>query len=148
MTDTDARARVAAEAMTWLDTPWHHMAGLKGVGVDCAHFVAAVYEAAGVIADPHIAPYGPQWFLNSGQELFLPYVERAGAREIAPETAGRGDLVLYRVGRAWAHGAIVLDWPGRIIHAHQRWGCVALSGAADDFLLDRPVRAFTFWGHA
>jgi cell wall-associated NlpC family hydrolase len=29
------REAVIAEARTWLGTPWHHQASLKGVGCDC-----------------------------------------------------------------------------------------------------------------
>ena len=41
MTHDDERAAVVAEAMTWIGTPWAHMAHLKGVGVDCANLPIA-----------------------------------------------------------------------------------------------------------
>jgi len=43
------RALVVTEARTWLNTPFHHQARLKGVGVDCAMLVRAVGEACGVL---------------------------------------------------------------------------------------------------
>ena len=45
------RADVVAEARTWLATPFHHQARLKGVGVDCAGLCIGVARALGLI-DP------------------------------------------------------------------------------------------------
>ena len=33
---------IIAEARSWLGTPWHHQASLKGVGCDCIGFVRGV----------------------------------------------------------------------------------------------------------
>jgi NlpC/P60 family putative phage cell wall peptidase len=144
VTALEQREHVVAEARTWLGTPFHDNAAVRGAGVDCAHLVAAVYEAAGVIAPQDIEAYSPQWFLHRDAERFLAYVERV-AREIEPEALQPGDLVLYRIGRAYAHGAIVVDWPGSIIHAHKLSGFVVRSGAFEMDLRDRAVRGFTFW---
>ena len=38
----DLRARIVAEAMTWLGTPYHHRGKLKGIGVDCAQLPLCV----------------------------------------------------------------------------------------------------------
>ena len=35
-------AQVVAEAMTWIRTPWHRNASLKGIGADCIGVVAGV----------------------------------------------------------------------------------------------------------
>ena len=39
---------VLSEARSWLGTPWHHSARLKGHGVDCVNFLAAIVEPVGV----------------------------------------------------------------------------------------------------
>jgi hypothetical protein len=36
------RDAVIAEARSWLGTPWHHQASLKGVGCDCIGFIRGV----------------------------------------------------------------------------------------------------------
>lgn len=46
----DARQAVIDEARTWIDTPFHHQAALKGVGCDCGGLVRGVGEASGVMS--------------------------------------------------------------------------------------------------
>lgn len=121
-----ARARVVAAALSWLGTPYHDNAELKGVGVDCARLLKCVFAEAGAIADFPIADYPPQWYLHRSEERLLGLVQRR-AVEIAESAARPGDVVLYRFGRCFAHGAIVVDpgWP-RIVHAYRQAGCVVI----------------------
>src|SRR5690349_11447583 len=37
------RARLLDEARTWLLTPWHHNARVRGAGVDCGQLLIACY---------------------------------------------------------------------------------------------------------
>jgi cell wall-associated NlpC family hydrolase len=39
----DTRARVVALARTWLGTPYHHQASLRGAGADCLGLLRGVY---------------------------------------------------------------------------------------------------------
>src|SRR5262249_43477037 len=53
MTELDPRrAAVVAEAESWIGTPFHHAARVKGAGVDCLMLLAEVYERAGIV--PHL----------------------------------------------------------------------------------------------
>ena len=71
MTDEAAqRAAVIAEARTWIGTPFHDVACVKGAGVDCAHFVHAAYTGAGIFEDLGIERYDPQWFLHRDEDLW------------------------------------------------------------------------------
>ena len=125
---------VVAEARTWLRTPYHHNQRTKGAGVDCANLPAAVYAAAGMI--PEIPPeeYSAQWHLhcNSDDPDTERYLKRVleYAREFSGPP-GPADFVLWKVGRRWAHGAIVIEWPV-IIHAAARAGEVILGDALRD----------------
>ena len=141
----DQRQRVLDEAMEWLGTPFHDCSAVKGAGVDCAHFVHAGYVAAGVIGDQHIQPYSPQHMMHRDEELFLGYVLATGAREIALAEAQPADLIIYRIGRVYAHGALAIAWPDRIIHAHMQSGRVLISSAFECDLRGRQARAFSFW---
>ncbi|MDO6044547.1 hypothetical protein Q4P48_08410 [Neisseria gonorrhoeae] len=47
--ETDLRARIVEEARSWLGTPYHHHAMVKGAGVDCAMLLVAVYGAVGLL---------------------------------------------------------------------------------------------------
>lgn len=41
-------AAIVAEARTWINTPYHHQAALKGIGCDCIGLVSGVAEALGL----------------------------------------------------------------------------------------------------
>ena len=131
-----------AEARTWLRTPYHHRGSIKGVGVDCAHFPMAVYSACGLILPIDTYDYPPDWHMHRSEERYLNQV-RAVATEIDLEKVGPGDFVLFKVGRCYAHGAIVIEWP-RIIHAVLRLGVTAGS-SYDGMTAGKPIKAFTLW---
>ena len=141
MMDDEQRASVVAEARKWLGTPYHHAAQCKGAGVDCAMLPAAVYRAAGLIPEFKVDHYSPDWHLHRDVERYLDIVT-AHATEV-PEPTGPGDFVLYRWGRAFAHGAIIVEWP-TIIHAMIDIG-VTLDLGDTGRLSDRPRRFFTLW---
>ena len=115
----DSREQVEREALEWLGTPYHDLAKVKGLrgGVDCAQFIAGVFANAGLIAPLTIPYYSPQQFLHCDAEDYLRVVE-GFAHEIDEAAALPGDVVLYKLGRAFGHGAIIISpgWPN-IIHA-------------------------------
>jgi len=132
------RSVVIAEAETWVRTPYHHMGRVKGGGTDCLMLLAEVYEAAGVIPHIDVPFYPPDWNLHRDAERYLegllPY-----AREIDGPPR-RGDVAIFKFGRCFAHGAIVVSWP-RLIHAWCDAGVV--SADADQApLIGRLVRFF------
>ena len=138
------RQRVVETARSWIGTPFHDVAGIKGVGCDCAHLLARVYTEAGLVEPFAIAPYSPQFMLHRDEPLFENYVRRF-AHEIAPEAVQPGDIVLYKVGRSFAHGAIIVDWPARIIHAYKAFGLVAETHGFEGDLAGRQTKFFSLW---
>ena len=148
MTEEEKRDHIVATAREWLGTPFHHVAGIKGVGVDCAHFLAKIYEEAGIIEPLKIEPYSPQWFLHRDEEKFMGYVFQAGGVEIEESEAKRGDVVLYKIGRCYAHGAIIIDWPTEIIHAYMPAERVTTLGGMDGDLAGKPRKFFTLFRNA
>ena len=122
---------VIEEAKTWLRTPFHHHAAIKGVGVDCAHLLRAVYVAAGAVEHFEIQEYPADWFMHKHEEIFAGYMDACGAR-LVDEKPKPADVVLYRFGHCFSHGAIVVEWP-LIIHAYFRAGMVCYAtGDAED----------------
>ena len=132
------RQRVVAEAETWLRTPYHHMGRIKGSGTDCLMLLAEVYEAAGVIPHVDVPFYPPDWNLHREAERYLEGLMRY-AREIKGPPQS-GDVAVFKFGRCFAHGAIVVSWP-RLIHAWCDAG-VVFGDAAQPPLLGREVRFF------
>lgn len=118
------RARVVAIAREWIGTPFHDHAEIKGAGCDCATFLKCAFTEAGLVAPFKLDHYSPQFFLHQKEERYIGWVTRFG-REIDQSEARPGDIVLYRVGLCFAHGALIVDpgWP-RIIHAHYAARCV------------------------
>ena len=125
------REKVIAEALTWNGTPFRDSARIKGVGTDCGQFLCAVYEAVGLA--PHIETprYSLQFALNRSEEWYLGILLSYGKEITAPETLP-GDVVVFKWGRCYSHGAILMDpWQGRIIHALNGFG-VGLCDAKRD----------------
>lgn len=137
------RAAVAAEALTWVDTPYHHHARLKGVGVDCAQILLAVYVDALQLVPPlDIGSYPPQWHLHRDEERYLDWLQRAGATPV--QSPALGDIAVYRFGRTYSHSAIVVEAGGdpRLVHAYQGAGVIC-TRASEFPLSGQPVCYFT-----
>lgn len=132
------RQAVLDIARTWLKTPWHHRARVKGAGVDCAQILIAVYAEAGLIDEFDTGDYPPDWMMHRSQERFLEFVRQYADQVDAPLP---GDLALYFVGRCFSHGAIVTAWP-EIIHASNRDRMVCYADGTQGWLAEREVQ---FW---
>lgn len=113
------------------------------MGVDCAMFPAEVYGALGLV--PHLDPeYSPQWHLHRDEELYLQWV-RPHAREITREETGPGDFGIWKYGRTFSHGAIIVDTPA-IIHAVRAGNGVIEDNMDIHFdLVGREAKFFTLW---
>jgi cell wall-associated NlpC family hydrolase len=115
MTETDARTAVVAAARSWLGTPYHHAADIHGHGVDCAMILVRVFCDLGLVEMFDPRPYTKDWFLHRDEERYMGHL-LARAHEVhRPEC---GDVMLFKIGRCFAHGGIVTrDDPLTIIHA-------------------------------
>ena len=126
-------AAIIAAARSWLGTPYHDQASLKGVGCDCLGLARGVWrEVVGPEPFP-IEPYSRGWG-ETGQIEVLAEGARRMMREIAPGDAGPGALVLFRmVPRAIAKhvgvmtgatGATGATGPASFIHSYERLGVI------------------------
>lgn len=136
MTDREA---IVAEARTWLKTPWHHMARIKGAGVDCAQLLLGVYHACGHIPDVDLGYYPPDWHLHQELPRFLQVLMQYA--DPIPGPALPGDVAMFQYGRHAAHGSIVVEWP-YIIHAFRDEGAVTVSDVAASPALTARFRGF------
>ena len=145
--ETAARARVVAAARAWVGTPYHHAADVQGVGVDCAMILVRVFCDLGLVPPFDPRPYVKDWMLHREDERYLGFLlDRARAVE-APQP---GDVILFRIGRCYAHGGIVTcGEPLAFVHAFSPTGCVIEEPAACNAqLADRlaSARFFSIWG--
>jgi cell wall-associated NlpC family hydrolase len=121
MTETEERAAVVAEARSWLLTPYVDGARIKGAGADCGTMIQMIFTNLGLIPPYDPGYYAPQHHLHSSEEKYLQHVLKF-SREI-PGPPLPGDVVMFRFGRTYSHGGIVIGWP-RIIHTMRPSGVV------------------------
>ena len=140
------RAAVVTEALSWQGTPFQSGARLKGAGVDCGNFLAAVYSATGFTLPSPLPQLPPNWFLHRDDGRFSQVIgEFAPEYKLSEHQPQPGDIILVKAGHDWAHAAIVIAWPSVI-------------GAAAGFVVTlwrnlntspqytaRPIRFFDPW---
>lgn len=71
---------IVEEALSWVGTPWAHQQAVKGVGADCAGFLAAVAKATG--ATPDVAFEGNYRRREDGRAMLgelMRYLDYVGA---------------------------------------------------------------------
>ena len=117
-------AIVIATARSWLGTPYHDQASLRGIGCDCLGLARGVWrEVVGPEPFP-IPPYSRDWG-ETGQREVLADRARAMMPEVAPADASPGALVLFRmVPRAIAKHVGILTSPDTVLHAYERLGVI------------------------
>lgn len=120
------RDDVLAAADAWLLTPWHHRARVRGAGVDCGQYIAAVFEEAGVLPHVEVPAYSADFMLHRSEERFLAYIETYFDAVDAPQPA---DVVMFRFGKCFSHAAVVVAWP-RVIHSYRPDGGVVYTDAS------------------
>lgn len=104
----ELRQAVVDAARSWLGTPYRHRQRVKGLGVDCAQILAAVYEEAGVITPLDLGEYSTQWHLHHEREVYLEWLAFAGARPIEGDPLP-GDVGVWKFGLTHSHGGIVIE---------------------------------------
>jgi len=131
----DWRERVVAEARSWIKTPYHHLADVKGVGVDCAMLTWRVFSDLGYIDVPDPRPYPPHWHLHRSEEKYLLNFETWAFPVDEPQP---GDIALFRFGRTVSHSGIVTS-PTTMVHSYLGLGCW------EDDLRSHQARFHSYW---
>jgi len=121
-------ARVVKSARSWVGTPYHDQASVKGVGCDCLGLLRGVWREVIGPEPMQVPPYSRDWG-EAGPVEVLAEAAREAMIEIAPADASTGDVVLFRMHtRAIAkHVGILTNGRQnihRFIHAYERTGVV------------------------
>lgn len=146
MTESEAREAVVREALSWIGTPYVSGADVRGAGVDCGMLLVRVYADLGIIPPVDPRPYPEQWHVHQQEERYLGWVERWGTEVPTPEP---GDVTLFKFGRVYSHGAIVVAWPV-IVHITRPSTCCRADVSRDSLgkhsLMSLGQRYFSPWG--
>lgn len=111
------RDAVVAEARRWLDTPFHHQARLRGVGVDCVGLVIGVAHALG-LSDYDTTDYSRAPDPEAMRAKLAAHLDPVPFRELRC-----GDVIWFRVVQEPQHLGIVSALePLMMVHAYQRPG--------------------------
>ena len=117
-------ARVIAAARTWLGTPYHDQASLRGVGCDCLGLARGIWrEVVGPEPFP-IPPYSRDWGETGPVEILAEGARRMMI-EVSPADAPPGALLLFRMRPgAIAKHVGILTGPATFLHAYERLGVI------------------------
>ena len=109
------RAAVVAEARSWIGTPYHNCADIKGAGVDCGMLLVRVFVDTGLCPPFDPRPYPADWHLHRGEERYLGFIFDRCCEVAQPLP---GDVMVLRYGRCYSHGGIVTrPNPLTMVHA-------------------------------
>src|SRR4029077_18614456 len=141
------REQFVAEALSWVGTPYHLGAMVKGAGCDCGTFLLGVLKACGNAEDERVERFTDDWLCHTHEERYLRAMLRNAAKVTEaisyPTLLARpGDLALTHSSNSklYNHAGIVLQWP-RVIHAIAP--CVAVCNAtAHELWAFRTVTVF------
>lgn len=144
MTEDEGRQAVVAAARSYIGTPYHHHGKIKGVGVDCGTLLTLVFAEAGVRDSIELGQYSTQWHLHRGEPIYEDTVKAAGCHEV--EEPKLGDIVLYKIGRQFAHGGIVtcID-PLTFVHAFMQVRCVIETPENESGVMGLPRKFYSAW---
>ena len=123
--------QIVSIAYSWLNTPYHNQARLKGIGVDCAQLVAGIYEelSGNSINTP---VYSPEWHLHNKEEKMLNILESFGCEEVDLQEIGLGKIITFKFGRVQSHLGIMVS-EEEFIHARLDIGKVVKNQLSGDW---------------
>ncbi len=148
MLTTEQREAIVTEARTWIGTRYRGWSAVKGAkgGVDCGMLLKQVYQNVGLLPAGNLG-IDMRYSLQVAQHLDdTAYIDKIMEwfHEVPEHQVQPGDIVVYRLGKAFAHGGIVIAWP-LMIHAIAHGGVRLTSGYTHPLLAGH-VKKFFSWG--
>ena len=111
---------IVAQARTWLGTPFHHQARLKGKGCDCLGLIVGVVDELG-LEDRNgmrLAAYDEVTYSKEPDGAYLIQKLTGLLEEVPTHQARAGDLALFKVRENPQHLAILSDYEGALGMIH------------------------------
>lgn len=141
--DINFRNRIVGIAKSWIGTPYHHQASLKGVGCDCFGLIRGVWRELYDDDDPETPPpYSLDWAESRDEETML-NAARKYLIEISPNDAYAGDVLIFRYKANYnAKHSVILSSSNTMIHAIN--GSLVCEVNLQDWWIRRIAAAFKF----
>jgi len=118
LTYEDVQIVVPQIARTWLGTPYHQNTCMKGKGVDCARFLTAIFQEAGLIPLSYQPPPEHRDWIH-GKDVdtkqFMRDLLRFGHRVKFDERVP-GDVISFTYNGVESHVGVLVE-NDHIIHA-------------------------------
>jgi len=111
---------IVQQARTWLGTPFHHQARLKGKGCDCLGLIVGVVDELG-LTDTNgmkLAAYDEITYPKEPDGSYLIEKLTGLLTEVPIADARAGDLALFKVRENPQHLAILTDYEGALGMIH------------------------------
>ena len=111
---------IVAQARTWLGTPFHHQARLKGKGCDCLGLIVGVVDEL-ELKDKNgvrLAAYDEVTYSREPDGAYLTQKLTGLLAEIPFDEARAGDLALFKVRENPQHLAILSNYEGTLGMIH------------------------------
>lgn len=98
----------------WLNTPFKHRTGVKGLGCDCFHFVFKVLEEIGYLdfSTIEVPDYSKDWNNHTTEELLIKIITKytnGSLFEFKISELENGDFLISHYGKVAAHVSIFFD---------------------------------------
>jgi NlpC/P60 family putative phage cell wall peptidase len=105
---------IVAQARTWLGTPFHHQARLKGKGCDCLGLIVGVVDELDLKdkSGVRLASYDEVTYSREPNGAYLMQKLTGLLAEVPVAEARAGDLALFKVQENPQHLAILSDYEG------------------------------------
>ncbi|MCV6576263.1 MAG: NlpC/P60 family protein [Cohaesibacter sp.] len=114
-------------ARSWLGTPYHHQASVKGVGCDCLGLVRGIWRELYGFEAARVPAYSPDWGDTANAESLL-IAGQTYLDEIAIADMGPGDVFAIRwKGAQSAKHLGIITGPDRFIHAYEKKGVIEVT---------------------
>jgi NlpC/P60 family putative phage cell wall peptidase len=111
------RTHIVSLARSWLGTPYHHQASLRGIGCDCIGLVRGIWRDLYGTEPQRLPAYTRDWAEGSARETLLDAARRH-LLELPPSEARPGDVLVFRWRRgAMAKHCAILSTRTAMIHA-------------------------------
>ena len=120
-TDAAGGKRIITQARTWLGTPYHHQARLKGVGCDCLGLVVGVAGELGLTCSDGtpLISFDETTYSRQPDGARLTAMLQSVLNEVPVGDAAPGDLVLFSIEGNPQHVGLLTDYEGLgVIHCY------------------------------